>query len=88
MVNEPSVFELLRFDCKQIIRLNVGKRTFGYVRPAKVRISLRLRAIRSESLLGSVWISKDAKYLPGDSEDSDQPSRDLISLRLPHDKTV
>ena len=39
-------------SCKQCIR-NIRKRTFGHVRPAKIRISLRVRAIWSESSMGA-----------------------------------
>ena len=31
---------------------------FGYVRPAKIQISLCIRAVRSESSLGAFWIAK------------------------------
>ena len=36
------------------------KRTFGNVRPAKIQIRLRIRAVWSESSLGAFWIAKDA----------------------------
>ena len=39
---------------------NVWKRPFGHVRPAKIQISLRIRAVWSESSLGAFWIAKDA----------------------------
>ena len=51
---------------------NVWKRTFGDVRPAKIQISLRIRADWSESSLGAFWIAMDAKFLHADNEDSDQ----------------
>ena len=41
---------------------NVGKRTFGHVRPAKVQISLRIRTVWSEFSLGVFWIANDAKF--------------------------
>ena len=51
---------------------NVRKHTFGHVRPVKIRIKLRIRAVWSESSPGTFWISKDAKFLHVDNEDSDQ----------------
>ena len=48
---------------------------FRHVRPAKIQISLRIRAVWSESSLGVFWISKDAKFLHADNEDSDQTAR-------------
>ena len=53
---------------------NVRKRTFRYMRPAKIQISLRIRA-GSESSLGALWIAKDAKFLHADNEYSDQTAR-------------
>ena len=38
---------------------NVRKRTIGHVRPAKIQISLRIRAVRSEYSLGAFWIADD-----------------------------
>ena len=56
---------------------NVRKRTFGCVRPVKIPISLRCRAVWSESSLGAFWIAKilDANILHADNEDSDQTAR-------------
>ena len=48
---------------------NVRKRTFGHVRQAKIQISLRFRAVWSESSLRAFWITKDAKFLHVDNED-------------------
>ena len=42
---------------------SIRKRTSGHVRPAKIQISLRIRAVWSESSLGAFWIVKDAKFL-------------------------
>ena len=39
---------------------NVIKRTFWHVCPAKIQISLRIRAVWSESSLGAFSIAKDA----------------------------
>ena len=47
------------------------KRTFGHVRPAKIQISLRVRAVWSESSLCTFYIAKDANFLHADNEDSD-----------------
>ena len=51
--------------CSDVIR-----RTFGHVRPANVQISMRIRAVCSESSF-----DKDAKLLHADNEDSDQTAR-------------
>ena len=48
---------------------NVRERTFGHVRPAKIQISLRIRADWSESSLGALWTAEDAKFLHADNED-------------------
>ena len=42
---------------------------------AKIQISLRIRAVWSESSLGAFWIAKDAKFLYADNEDYDQTAR-------------
>ena len=42
---------------------NVRKRTFGHVLPAKIQLSVRVRAIRSEASLDACLIAKDAKFL-------------------------
>ena len=59
---------------KQITR-NDRKRNFGHVRPAKIQISLRIRAVWSESSLSAFSIAKDTKILYADNEDSDQTAR-------------
>ena len=56
---------------KQLSR-NVRKRIVGHVRPAMIRITLCLRFVRSASSLSTHWITKYAKYL---HEDSDQTAR-------------
>ena len=43
----------------------VRKRTFGHVRPAKIQISLRIRAVWSESSVDAFWIAKDVNVLFG-----------------------
>ena len=52
------------------------------MRPAKIQISLRIRAVWSESSLGAFWIAKDAKFLPADNEDSDQSDLSLRWARM------
>ena len=39
------------------------KRTFGNVHPVKIQISLRIRAVWLESLLGAFLINKDCSFL-------------------------
>ena len=51
------------------------KGTFGYVRSAKIPISLRIRALWSDSSLGAFWKAKDARFLHVCNEDSDQTAR-------------
>ena len=65
---------------------NFRKHTFGQVRPVKIQIRLRIRAVWSESSLGTFWITKFAKFLRTDNKDwSDcaHPQADL-SLRWVH----
>ena len=54
---------------------NVRKRTLGHVRPAKIQISLRIRAVWSESSLGVFWIAKDARFLRAVNEDFEQAAQ-------------
>ena len=51
------------------------KTSFGTLRQAKNQISLRIRAVWSESSLASFWIAKVAKFLSADMEDSGQTAR-------------
>ena len=51
------------------------KSTYVHMRPAKVQISLRIRAVWSNCLLGKIRIGKDAKFLNGYNEDSDQTTQ-------------
>ena len=46
---------------------NVRQRTFGYLRPANIQVSLRFRALCSESSLGAFLIAKNAKILHADN---------------------
>ena len=54
---------------------NVRKRAFEYLRPATIQISLRIRAVWSESSQVRFMIAKDAKCFHVDNEDSDQTAR-------------
>ena len=49
-------------------------RIFEYVRTAKMRISLCIRAVRTKSSTGAFWIAKDAEFLHTNNEDSNQPA--------------
>ena len=49
---------------------NVRKRTFGYVRPAKIQFRLRICAVWSGSSLGAFRIAENAEFLYLDNEDS------------------
>ena len=42
---------------------------FGHMRPAKVQISLGIRAVWSEPFMCALWISKDATFLHLHNED-------------------
>ena len=55
--------------------MSYRKRNLRHVRPAKIQISLRIRAVWSESSLGTFWIAKVAKFLHADNEDADQTVR-------------
>ena len=48
---------------------NDTNRTFDHVRPAKIQIRPRVRAVWSESSLGASWIAKGAKLLHAETED-------------------
>ena len=54
---------------------NVRERILAHVLPVKIQISLRVRAVWSESSFGAFWIAKDAKFLHADNEDSDQTAQ-------------
>ena len=47
-------------------------RIFRNVHPVKIQISLRIRAVWSESSLGVFWITKDAESHHADNEYYDQ----------------
>ena len=46
-----------------------------HVHPAKIQISLCIRAVWSEPSQGAIWIAKNPKFLHLDNEDSDQTAR-------------
>ena len=71
----PKVFHYLPLYEPLGISHNFRKRTFVHVRPAKIQISLRIRAVWSKSSLGAFWIAKDAKLLHADHEDTDPSVR-------------
>ena len=45
------------------------------VHPAKTQISLGIRPVWSESSLCAQWVAKDPRFLPADSDGSDQTGR-------------
>ena len=51
--------------------------TFNEESPERIQVRRRIRAIRSwsESSLGAFWITKDAKFLNADIEDSNQTAQ-------------
>ena len=49
---------------------NIREHTFRNVHPAKIKISLCNFAVWSESSLGTFYLTKDAKVLHADNEDS------------------
>ena len=58
------------------------KRTYGRVRPAKIQISLRIRAGRSVASLDAFGLGQNARFLYSNNEDSDRTAwiRRLISV--------
>ena len=65
---------------------NGRKHNLGHVHPAKIQISLRVRAVWSESSPVAFWISIDTKFLYADNEDwSDCADAQAdLSLRWAH----
>ena len=59
------------------------KITFGHVRPAKIQISLRIRAVWSESSLGTFWIAILDSFFMWTTM-TDQTALADMSLRLVH----
>ena len=50
------------FQSKEQMNSNTSKRTFCYVRVAKIQFGLRIRAVWSESSLGAFWRAKGANF--------------------------
>ena len=73
-----SLFSVLYMNC------NVSNRTFSHVRPAKIQISMRIRAVWSESLLCAFWIAKDAKFLYANNEETLRPWLSKINALDPY----
>ena len=61
---------------------DVIKRTFGHVRPAKIKTILHIRTVWSKLKLGTFRIAKDVKFLHSDNEDSDQNARMRRLIRV------
>ena len=61
--------------CAYHMTRSLRKRTFGHMRLLKILIRLRIRAVWSESSLGTVLTAKDAKFLHADNENSDLTAR-------------
>ena len=60
---------------KKYKKRNGRKRTFGRMRPAKIQIRLRMRAVWSESSLGALWTANQPRFLRADSEGCNQTAR-------------
>ena len=65
---------------------NKRQRTVQHVYPAKIHISLRIRAAWSEYSPGVFWTAKNATVFNADKEDSDQtaPMHRLIWVFVWH----
>ena len=68
----PEINTNIRPRHQEKMNRNVRECTFRRVRPARIQISLRIRAVWSESSLGAFWIAEDAKFLHTNNDDSDQ----------------
>ena len=64
-----------RDTAKSTYKWALTKRTFEQVHQAKIQISLRIRAIWSESSLNVFWIAIGARFLHVDNEASGQTAR-------------
>ena len=53
----------------QLTKPQRQKHAFGHARQAKIQISLRIRAVWSESSLGAVWITRNENFLHAYNED-------------------
>ena len=54
--------------------------TIVHVCPAKIQISLRIRAVLSESSLDAFWLVKDTMFFHADNEASDQTALMLMLI--------
>ena len=54
---------------------NFRNHTVRHVRPGKIQISLRIRAVWSESSLSAIQTAKGVKFLQADNKDSNQTAR-------------
>ena len=72
------------FTLQYKIYRHVGKCNNGHVRPAKTQISLRVRAVWSESSLSALWIANEPEPLQVESEDSAETASSYLSLRMEH----
>ena len=68
--DQPSDQYLNHRNCYR--NSKVRELAFGHVRPAKIKISLHIGVVWSESSLAAFWIAKDAKFPHADIKDSDQ----------------
>ena len=63
------------FNMPQKTTRNFRTPTVGHVRPAKIQIRLRIRAVWSESSLGAFWKANEIFLHHEDNEDSEQTVR-------------
>ena len=63
---------------------NASKRTYGHMRPVKIQISLRIRAVWSESSLGAFGIAKIAKIFHANNENTDETAWMRSQIRSAH----
>ena len=75
LVLKFSIYLNSRVFVMRDVRKRIFGYLFGYVCLKKIQISLRNRAIRSESSLGAFCEANDAKFLHADNKDSDQTAR-------------
>ena len=69
----------------QLLRIHwtaTSKKVFGVVRPAKIQLSLHIRAIWSESSQQIFWIAKGAKFLHTDNVDWSDCGDEQANLNL------
>ena len=64
-----------KYSSEADLSRNVRKCTSGHVGPLKILIRLRIRAVWSESSMGTSWLAKDVAFLHADNEASDQTAQ-------------